>query len=511
MPLKGNPFKEDEKLVELLQELDNITTRRRFQRWKKSFVAAFGIYLEESGSIKVRMSYRELCHILSRHVELVKKLHAHIQCGDMSPEGCTVRARQTLGNFFDQMIRVKQILIEILPATARMEQNIGFTKFHLAAVLIDNGFVAYDRLSLCDEIHFHFKRWCLQDVTNKLFLLEMGHFHNQLDIFCNILADLGLKGTAQKCVKFLHLDDEETIVWEGGEDSSVSDCSLSSSESDRVDLDPLPDLSEITFEDDDSLNLPLWKVNNYYRNNAEMAESFRHDMKRKSFDMFNESRKNRGKGAKPPSMPRRSFDSDTPPPPPSKPQRHPSDENLAIALKDENQVLKERDNVAQSKAEKVANLDDTKHVGNPKRHVSSQTMETAELSDSEESETSIPKETDKRNTNEQGRTKQLLKPSTSYLPTPVRQLSHVRPKPDESEPHEERDAMEEELKRKTSFYSFASYYHGSPSDWRIRKVDQWAHDWLCAIIEYWLGKKVHSKKNISHNTQLNLNSAHMVS
>lgn len=306
-----NPFKEDHILRRLLQELDNVSTRRQFRRWRKSFMERYEDYLFESGNVKVRISYRNLCGILSRHVELVKKMHAHIQLGDLSPEGCTVRARQTLGNFFDQMIRVKQILIDLLPTTAQMERDIGYTKFHLAAVLIDNGFVAYDRLVLCDEIHFHFKKWCLQDVANKLFNLEMDHYRKQLDIFCDIMADLGISKIMRKALYLLHKDDdEETIEW--GESLASLDSELSSESSDDgldIDLDPMPDLSDITFEDDDDYILPLWKVNDFYKDNVDMAETFRKEMKRKSFEMFSGNSSD-CKSSKPPGMPRRTFDID---------------------------------------------------------------------------------------------------------------------------------------------------------------------------------------------------------
>ena len=308
-----NPIKESPVLQKLLQELDSITSRRQFRRWRKSFLAEFEIFLFESGNVKVRIAYRNLCTILSRHVELVKKMHAHIQLGDLSPDGCTVRARQTLGNFFDQMIRVKQILIDLLPTTAQMEKEIGYTKFHLAAVLIDNGFVAYDRLMLCDEIHFHFKHWCLQDVANKLFNLEMDHYRNRLDIFCDIMADLGINKIMQKARQLLHKDDdEETLFWEHGESLGSMEVDMSSESSEDgldIDLDPMPDLSDVTFEEEDEYSLPLWKVNDFYRDNAEMADSFRRDMKRKSFDMFNAD-SCRSKTSKPPVMPRRSVDDD---------------------------------------------------------------------------------------------------------------------------------------------------------------------------------------------------------
>lgn len=315
--MKGNnPLKEDPKLVELLQQLDGISTHRQFRRWKKSFLCIFETYLENAGCAKVRQSYRKLSQILSRHVELVKQMHAHIQMGNFSKEGCTVRARQTLANFLDQMIRVKQVLIDLLPTTAKMEKEIGYTKFHLAAVLIDNGFIAYDRLSLCDDIHFHFKKWCLQDVASKLFLLELDHYHRQLDIFCDILADLGLKEALETCLEFLHLDDEETIAWNGdGDGASVlsasvfEDDSLFSDDEDaseEEDVEPCPDLSDITFDDEATYNLPLWKVNEFYVDNAEMAESFRKDLKRQQCQTFNDNI--RANSAKPPLMPRRSRD-----------------------------------------------------------------------------------------------------------------------------------------------------------------------------------------------------------
>ena len=493
--VKGNPFKDDPAIVSLLKELDGIATRRQFRRWKKSFLQAFEDYLEEEGCMQVRASYRELCQILSQHVVLVKKMHAHIQIGDMSPEGCTVKSRQTLGNFFDQMIRVKQILIDLLPTTAKMEKEIGYTKFHLAAVLIDNGFVAYDRLSLCDDIHFHFKKWCLQDVASQLFLLEMDHYHTQLDIFCDILADLGLNDTMERCIKFLHMDDEETIEWnDEGSVSGSDDLSFSSS-SEETDMDPLPDLSDITFDDEASLNLPLWKVHNFYVDNAEMAETFRNEMKRKSFEMFSSS--NHSRDAKPPSKPTRSRDNSpvrpravSPPPPnaPTQPIRR-----LSIGNDDTNT---DTANNASGKN----SMDKTERKSNRTemdiQQLSNRTVLTEELSNSDGSGEDIATnkidETaaafDKLSTRDlfngnsfKNRRDGLHREDTGRfaIPTSMNYLAMPRSKltAAESSSYEEEDSeCDEEVlntlgKKKTSkkegFYSFANYYHGDPSDWRI--------------------------------------------
>lgn len=460
--IKGNnPFKEDTKLLELLRQLDGITTRRQFRRWKKSFMRTFETYLGNTGCSKVRLAYRQLSHILAHHVELVKAMHAHIQAGNLTPDGCTVRARQTLGDFFDQMIRVKQILIDLLPTTAKMEKEIGYTKFHLAAVLIDNGFIAYDRLSLCDEIHHHFKRWCLQDVTSQLFLLEMDHYHSKLGMFCDILADLGLKDALETCLTFLHLDDEETIVWNGGSTvDSLDDSFTSASSSSNEDMEPNPDLSDITFDDESTLNLPLWKVNEFYLENAEMAESFRRDLKRKSCQMFNDVS---AKGSlMPPSMPRRSSDDSV-----------------------QNEVLLEPNQLSlpTKPRRRLSNEGDPSMAATKKTHNIRNLSQSSGKTESTAGCTSTGGGGGDEGGRELGqgmdhppRHQKVIFKAT-FFPTPVKNDNSSHSVPNENNDKDSDDSLPDALARpkgtrrpvmhrEDSFYCFATYYHGNPSDWK---------------------------------------------
>jgi hypothetical protein len=97
----------------------------------------------------------------------------------------------------------------MMPATLEEVASLGYSKFHLGAVLIRDGFVEYDRLMICDEILQYLRSKALQAVADRILLDEMEYYHDRLQMFCDVMADLGLYNAMVKCRELLYLEDSE--------------------------------------------------------------------------------------------------------------------------------------------------------------------------------------------------------------------------------------------------------------------------------------------------------------
>jgi hypothetical protein len=189
-----NPIKEDPTLRRLLQELESISTKRDFTRWKTSFVERFSEFLSTDGekaAIERRNSYQKA---LNKFVKLVKQLEQHISSGDISttPGATTVRALQCLKEVQKQVACVAEETETLVPGTGEQAREMGYTKFHMGAVLIRDGFEEYDHLSLCADILQHLRETtCLADVADKIFLEEVDNYVDKFDMFCDVSFETG--------------------------------------------------------------------------------------------------------------------------------------------------------------------------------------------------------------------------------------------------------------------------------------------------------------------------------
>ena len=188
----SNPLKEDPELKRLLQELDAIDSKKKFRRWRNSFLQKLAGYVDEAHGRPAEIKYQEFTHSMGRMSTLVKKLYSHLEIGDLSEARTSVRARKCLSDLQQSMKHVNNHLFDMLPKTAEQEKALGYSKFHLGAVLVRDGFVEYDRLVVCDEILQHMATNGLQQVADRQILDNMDNYHDRLGMFCDVMADLGL-------------------------------------------------------------------------------------------------------------------------------------------------------------------------------------------------------------------------------------------------------------------------------------------------------------------------------
>ena len=205
-----NPIKEDPILRKLLQDLESITNKRDFTRWKASFVERFSNYLSTDGETAANERRNAYQQALGRFVKVVQQLEQHIRNGDLSStERTTVKARKCLAEVHKHLTVVADQTETLIPGTGEQARQMGYTKFHMGAVLIRDGFEEYDRLSLCADIMDRLRQTtCLGKVADKQLLEEMDNYVDKFGMFCDIMADLGLHQAMLRCHKINELPDE---------------------------------------------------------------------------------------------------------------------------------------------------------------------------------------------------------------------------------------------------------------------------------------------------------------
>jgi hypothetical protein len=92
------------------------------------------------------------------------------------------------------MAKAEKEIQRFMPTTAADEAVVGYDKFELAAVEIEDGFNVYELLKTTKDIIRHLQETVLNQVLpgNKLSIIQF--YLRQIQSFCDIMADLGLFG-----------------------------------------------------------------------------------------------------------------------------------------------------------------------------------------------------------------------------------------------------------------------------------------------------------------------------
>mmetsp|Transcript_4532 Transcript_4532/g.12578 ORF Transcript_4532/g.12578 Transcript_4532/m.12578 type:complete len:307 (-) Transcript_4532:247-1167(-) len=210
-----NPLEEDPVLKDLLKKLDRIETRRGFARWKKHFLKQFEAHLEGPSISKAGAKYHGFAKRLDRMVLLLKVLERLMSEGNLTHDKVTVKSRQSLSELQKQLTGMILHTQQLVPGTLEQENQAGYTKFDMGAVLVRDGFVEYDRLCLCRDVLWHMRDALLNEIADRQLLEEMGRYESHLDAFCDIMGnDLGLHGAMLKCRDILRAEDDEFLKYE---------------------------------------------------------------------------------------------------------------------------------------------------------------------------------------------------------------------------------------------------------------------------------------------------------
>jgi len=185
---------------------------RSFNRWRASFLERYESFLSEetvavantttasgpttSATLAARTVYEEFQSEVTGLIKLLQRLRWHLRRNDLSlhrqqPRAVSVKARRCLKDLQIQMRCVVVLLQKLLPLTRDDEHAVGFTKYHMGALLVKTGFTEYTRIVLAREVTARFPLHPILLVqADKQLLEECDYFIQHVQIFCDILADL---------------------------------------------------------------------------------------------------------------------------------------------------------------------------------------------------------------------------------------------------------------------------------------------------------------------------------
>jgi len=181
--LMTNPLKEDPELKQLLKELDSVTSSRSFEKWRTSFLSRFVDFLDKKGTVAAETAYWGFADTMSALVNVINKLDDLIDKGMITPERCSVKARKSLQEFSRLLAVAIEQIENLLPGTLAKEQLVGFTKFHMGAVLVRDGFREYGRMSMTGDA-IEKMQGVLESAVDTQIIREMHRYCLKLNVFC---------------------------------------------------------------------------------------------------------------------------------------------------------------------------------------------------------------------------------------------------------------------------------------------------------------------------------------
>jgi len=183
-------IQDDEHLASQVQDLHEVQTHTEFQGWRSSFLERFEGFLQDEECKIAYDTYKMFGRRVLKLIKLILETKAVL--GEMN-----VKTRKRLTDLSEQIAVVTDQQELLIPITKRQEESYGYSQHHFGAVLVRDNFSEYRRLVFCANILEKFATK-LEGVVNRQVLTVYMTFRPKLQIFCEVLADLGLNRAMRK-------------------------------------------------------------------------------------------------------------------------------------------------------------------------------------------------------------------------------------------------------------------------------------------------------------------------
>jgi hypothetical protein len=202
----ANPL-EDAAIRQMLHDAKSkIGTPHDFAEWQASFLHKFHVFLDTDGSARAQKAYASFRQASKGLIHNVKHLQSHIDAGTISETRISVKGRNSMSELKVVLDKLTDGLQLILPTTQVEIQTFGFSKFHMAAVLVKDGFKEYAVLEYCRLLLQLLRVAALDKAAGSTILHQIDVFGNQFDVFCGVLASLHILDLAVQTSALLHAD-----------------------------------------------------------------------------------------------------------------------------------------------------------------------------------------------------------------------------------------------------------------------------------------------------------------
>jgi ubiquitin C len=203
-----NPLKSDPELLNLLKRLDGIKKYKSFQRWKSKFLDRLEQFLYEDGMKPAEKASDDFTAKVKKFVKAATKVEDFIEKGELNDNKKTVKAALALSEMCNQLTTLVSDVENLIPSKSQEEKKCGFTKFHLGAVLIRQGFHQYVTMQAIEHALTRIGT-TLEHVADRQQHDLFVAYKKQVQRFCDIMADLNLYEVMLKCIQFLEAPEEE--------------------------------------------------------------------------------------------------------------------------------------------------------------------------------------------------------------------------------------------------------------------------------------------------------------
>ena len=192
-----NPLKSNPELVALLKKLGPITKYKTFHRWKKILDCLLPqIVVDNQQSMALADEASDKFEGLT--AKTAQQAQNVVDCSG----GSAVQANLALRELSKVLSQTTDALTDWIPATADHENEAGFTKFHLGAALIQQGFPQYVTMLGVADALTQIEENVLPKSADRQLLAIFNAYRKQVQRFCDIMADLGLYEIMKKCLEF---------------------------------------------------------------------------------------------------------------------------------------------------------------------------------------------------------------------------------------------------------------------------------------------------------------------
>jgi hypothetical protein len=188
----NNLINDDVILRQLLKELPGVKTQFQFKGWQKSFLDRYHYLLSEEGVAKASETYDEFQKLVLKLMKQILALKDYYDRGEVKPDRTSVKALSCIQELSKQIIAVTDEQVKMVPGTGQMEKEAGYTKFMMGAVLVKDNFKQHGRLVMCAESLARFHKKMSECINDRFVLETMENFGWKLQLFCDIMSDLGL-------------------------------------------------------------------------------------------------------------------------------------------------------------------------------------------------------------------------------------------------------------------------------------------------------------------------------
>ncbi|KAG7340862.1 ubiquitin family protein [Nitzschia inconspicua] len=205
---ENNPIKTDAELNILVNsKLQSIEKYKTFQRWKGKFLERFETFLYQKGMDPAQKEADALQETLLKLTKQTAKVLDYIDKNELSQDKKTVKASLALNEMCNTLEEARKELQGLIPSLKAEERKLGYSKFHLGSVLIQQNFPQYVLMETVRNDLASIGK-TMEEVLDRQQHDAFGHYNKQVVRFCDIMADLDMYEIMKKCIRFRNPPDE---------------------------------------------------------------------------------------------------------------------------------------------------------------------------------------------------------------------------------------------------------------------------------------------------------------